>query len=225
MMHPSTHSSNPWRLSLCLLFVAVLALTFVGCGGDEPEEVEVGEVEMTVEEEPAAMDEEAIAMAELMDPSGKSLGIVEFYDSADGVRVEATLSGLEGSSMHGFHIHENGVCEADFSSAGGHFNPTGAVHACPPDPRHAGDMGNLELVAGGATFEYTSTDISLGAGANSVMGKAIVLHAGADDCQSQPSGAAGDRLACGVIAMAQPMAQETIEVEPGDGMDEGGDGY
>jgi Cu-Zn family superoxide dismutase len=32
-----------------------------------------------------------------------------------------------------------------------------------------------------------------------VLGKAVVLHAKPDDYKTQPSGASGDRIACGVI--------------------------
>jgi len=240
-MRQLTHPSNPWRLSLCLLFVAVLALSFVGCAGEEaPEEAAEGAdataTEMTVEEEPANLDDtdQAAAMATLEDTEGNVLGTVQFFSQGEGqgLRVEATLQGLEGTSTHGIHVHENGECEGDFSSAGGHFNPADTMHACPPDePRHAGDMGNLELENGSAIFEYTGADLTLGAGAASVLGKAVILHGGEDDCQSQPSGAAGPRLACGVIALAQPMAEDTIEVEPGEDteiVDEGdaeGDGY
>ena len=227
-MRSTLQPSNPWRLGLCLLFVAVLALTFVGCGGEEaPEEAaetaDATETDMTVEEEPAAMEddvERAAAMASLEDADGNTVGTVRFFSQGEGqgLRVEATLEGLEGSAKHGIHIHENGVCEGDFSSAGGHFNPGDTMHACPPDePRHAGDMGNVQLSDGSAFFEYTGADLTLGEGANSVVGKAVILHGGEDDCQSQPSGAAGPRLACGIIALAQPMAEDRGRSQRGDG--------
>lgn len=223
--------TESWKLGLCLLFVALLGLFVVTCGGDDADdaaEADATDTEMTVEEEPVGLDgdsDQAAALATLEDPDGNSVGTVELFDTGDGVRVVATLSGLSGDTTHGIHIHENGVCEGDFSSAGGHFNPSGTMHACPPDePRHAGDMGNLTLANGGVVFEYTSSDLSLAVGDDSVIGKAIILHAGEDDCQSQPSGAAGDRLACGLIALAQPMASATIEVEADEGA-ESGDGY
>jgi Cu-Zn family superoxide dismutase len=43
---------------------------------------------------------------------------------------------------------------------------------------------------------------TLGSGSNSIFangGTALVVHAKADDLKSDPSGNAGDRIACGVI--------------------------
>lgn len=134
-------------------------------------------------------------------------GTVTFYQDGDGVRVVAELAGVDQGGKHGFHVHETGECShgADgkhFTSAGGHFNPTSAEHACPPsEPRHAGDLGNIEVGANGAgRMEMTTTGISL-SGPNSIVGKAVLLHAGEDDCKTQPTGNSGDRLACGVVAM------------------------
>jgi Cu-Zn family superoxide dismutase len=129
-------------------------------------------------------------------------GRVAFIEIEDGIRIVAEISGLD-AGLHGFHVHETGDCSApDASSAGGHFAPGGTPHGAPDAPpaeRHAGDLGNLEAVADGtARYERVDSAIRL-AGPNSIVGKAVVVHAGEDDLTSQPSGDAGSRVACGVI--------------------------
>jgi Cu-Zn family superoxide dismutase len=127
-------------------------------------------------------------------------GQVTFQEEAGGVRVTADISGLS-PGKHGFHIHQNGDCSAaDFSSAGGHFNPLGAPHGAPTDPEHhAGDFGNIVADAGGhARLEQVYSWMTF-TGTNSILGHAVIVHAKADDLRSQPSGDAGGRIACGVI--------------------------
>ena len=106
--------------------------------------------------------------------------------------------------VHGFHVHETGDCSAAepaFAKAGGHFNPESHPHAGPDSAaRHAGDLGNLEVAADGTgSLDTMTTELTLSPGANSVIGKALIFHEGADDFTTQPTGNAGGRLACGVV--------------------------
>ena len=143
------------------------------------------------------------AVATLSPTEGNDVsGQVTFSETEDGVLVVAEVTGLA-EGMHGFHVHETGDCSApDASSAGDHFNPTDAPHGAPDaaaSERHVGDLGNLEAGADGtARYERTDMVLTLG-GPSSIMGKAVIVHAGQDDFSSQPSGDAGNRLACGVI--------------------------
>jgi len=132
-------------------------------------------------------------------------GRVIFYQAGSQVRVVADVTGVSPPGNHGFHVHENGKCERDpgkdFASAGGHFNPAGTPHACPDAAsHHAGDLGNIVINADGTGHvDVTTSALSL-SGASAVVGRAVILHAAPDDCTTQPTGNAGGRLACGVIA-------------------------
>ncbi|UCH64213.1 MAG: superoxide dismutase family protein [Fidelibacterota bacterium] len=130
-------------------------------------------------------------------------GSVRFIQADHGVRVVAQLHGLT-PGPHGFHIHQYGDCSApDASSAGGHFNPTGAPHAGPDTgKRHLGDLGNIIADETGNAYLDVVDHLLTLEGPNGIVGRAVVLHAGADDLTSQPSGAAGPRIACGVIGIA-----------------------
>ena len=128
-------------------------------------------------------------------------GAIMFSEEVDGVRIVAHIVGAP-PGTHGLHIHELGDCSSDdFKSAGGHFNPTAAAHGAPEDAeRHAGDLGNIEIGEDGSGhLELMSDMLSVGGGENSVIGRGVILHAKADDLVSQPTGAAGARLACGVV--------------------------
>lgn len=134
-------------------------------------------------------------------------GTITVTPEGNGVRVVADVRGVDRDGRHGFHVHETGECahgegSGHFTSAGGHFNPNNAEHTCPPnEARHAGDLGNIEITNGAGRADVT-TDLLTLSGPHSVVGKAIILHANEDDCQTQPTGNAGDRLACGVVTMS-----------------------
>jgi len=138
-------------------------------------------------------------------------GRVTFYQAGSQVRVVADVTGVSPPGNHGFHVHENGKCEREpgkgFTTAGGHFNPAGTAHACPDAAsHHAGDLGNIVINADGTGHvDVTTSALSL-SGASSVVGRAVILHAVADDCTTQPTGNAGGRLACGVIAASGASA-------------------
>ena len=142
------------------------------------------------------------AVALLESKSGSSVkGEVHFMQQKDGVLVHADVTGLS-AGLHGFHIHETGDCSAeDASSAGGHFNPQAEQHGAPTaEHHHAGDFGNVVADETGAgKYERVLNFISL-SGADSIIGKSVVVHADADDMASQPAGNSGQRVACGVVA-------------------------
>jgi Cu-Zn family superoxide dismutase len=140
-------------------------------------------------------------------------GTVTFENTEDGVRVKGQLQGLS-SGKHGFHIHQYGDCSAsDGTSAGGHYNPTGNNHGSPTqDNRHMGDMGNLTVSEDGmATIDYVDPKITL-SGSNSIIGHGVIVHGGEDDFKSQPSGAAGPRVGCGVIGIANTEMESGSEM-------------
>ena len=132
----------------------------------------------------------------------KKIGTAELEEVAKGVVVELKAEGLP-PGLHGFHFHETGKCEAPtFESAGGHFNPTNAKHGTEHEEGpHAGDLPNLEVEDDGTvSVTVNAEDVSLSEDDDvSLVGKAVIIHEKPDDGKTQPTGDAGDRLACGVI--------------------------
>lgn len=142
------------------------------------------------------------ASATLAPSAGNNVaGTVAFVQEGGKVVVTADVTGLK-PGPHGFHVHEKGDCSAaDFSSAGGHFNPSAQPHGDPnAGAHHVGDMPVLVADASGkATVRAELGTMTLGGGAGDIVGKAVVVHADPDDYKSQPAGNSGARIACGVI--------------------------
>jgi len=131
-------------------------------------------------------------------------GIVTFTKVKNGIKVVADIEELT-PGKHGFHIHQYGDCsDPKGKSAGGHFNPDKVAHAGHNSKiRHVGDFGNITAdKSGKAHIEFVDNLISF-CGSHNIIGRGVVIHGGADDLKSQPSGAAGPRVACGSISLAK----------------------
>ncbi len=130
------------------------------------------------------------------------MGLVTLTQGSRGVLVSADLTGLT-PGAHGFHIHETGSCEPDFSAAGDHFAPEGMEHGYfNQDGHHAGDMPNIHATEDGTVrADVFNGDITLESGeANSILdadGSAIIVHEKADTYGADAG--AGGRVGCGVI--------------------------
>lgn len=120
-------------------------------------------------------------------------GKVTFTPCGKGTLVSARISGLPESEtgFFAFHIHEGADCRGQgFSDTGGHFNPRGRAH-----PMHSGDLPPLLSCGGEACMEVLTGRFRV----QEVIGRTVVIHSLPDDFRSQPSGNAGDKIACGVI--------------------------
>jgi len=134
-------------------------------------------------------------------PQSPVQGSVVFSELRGIVSVSGTVTGLKPNAAHAFHVHEKGDCSApDFSSAGGHFNPTKAPHGKHGTGfHHIGDMPQLISDANGTVkIAFNSQSLNL-RGPYSIIDKSVIIHRDPDDVNSQPAGNAGPRLACGII--------------------------
>ncbi|MBB64646.1 MAG: superoxide dismutase [Waddliaceae bacterium] len=130
-------------------------------------------------------------------------GTVTFTQVDDGVLVEADIHGLEPGN-HGFHVHHLGdIDSSDGTATKGHFNPHSMDHGGPfSEVRHAGDLGNITADSSGyARYHRIDKWLSLN-GPASIVGRSVIVHAANDDLHSQPTGAAGARVAQGVIGVS-----------------------
>jgi Cu-Zn family superoxide dismutase len=143
------------------------------------------------------------ARAELAPTRGNTAaGTVSFSLAGGEMTVHARVTGLKPGQEHGFHIHEKGDCSSgDGMSTGGHFNPDGRRHGPPSGEHHAGDLPSLKADAGGvADVRFKVAGLAIGGGATDIVGKGLIVHAQPDDYATQPTGNAGARIACAVIA-------------------------
>jgi Cu-Zn family superoxide dismutase len=128
------------------------------------------------------------------------VGTVTLQQTPHGALVHAKLMNLP-AGTHAFHVHAIGKCEPPFKSAGGHFNASGQKHGILSEAgMHAGDMPNIHISPSGALeIEVLAAGVHLDDQLFDADGSAIVMHQGADDYKTDPAGAAGPRITCGVI--------------------------
>ncbi|MDX1542696.1 MAG: superoxide dismutase family protein [Christiangramia sp.] len=193
------------RISLSLIFCTSIIL--FGCKNENKENEEMddmSETEMTSDMETKKEEVKKVKVDLQAVSDSKLSGNVVFTEEDGEVSMTAIISGLS-EGTHAIHIHEKGDCSAaDGKSAGGHWNPTDQPHGewGNAEGYHKGDIGNFDVDANGnGTVNFSTDEWCIGCGdeKKDLLGKAVIVHDGVDDYTSQPSGAAGTRVGCGVI--------------------------
>ncbi|MGB3555102.1 MAG: superoxide dismutase family protein [Jannaschia sp.] len=136
---------------------------------------------------------------EIVSGDGASIGSVSVFETESGlVRLIIQATGMT-PGAHGVHLHETGTCEGDFSSAGGHI-PGDAMHGLVEGGNHPGDLPNGFVQGDGVlSMEAFKHNLSVDDHLLDGDGAALIIHSGPDDYETQPDGAAGDRVACAVL--------------------------
>lgn len=187
---------------VALMISLFLMVVLAACGGSEDD---ANNQENANQNDNQETNENDSIEVDLENSDGESIGTANLEEVSEGVEVSLVGHDIP-KGTHAFHIHEKGACEEpDFESAEGHFNPDDTNHGFDDaDGPHAGDMPNIVVGDDGTVNQsYVAENVTLEKGEeNSLLkedGTALVIHEGADDGESQPSGDAGDRMACGVI--------------------------
>jgi Cu-Zn family superoxide dismutase len=202
------NGSNPWRYAA----LVGLGAFIVGCGPDASERgtdldtsgsirppTTTSPAEPGATAAPPAVTPRLMARADVRPLDDSTVrGIVEFQAAAGGVgpvTIHVLLMGLD-AGPHGMHVHDGTDCAAP----GRHLNPQNAPHGAAnagAAARHLGDLGNVTADASGMVEEMLR-DTQLGSD-STFVGKVVIVHKGQDDLSTQPDGAAGEPIACGVI--------------------------
>ncbi|WP_242094613.1 superoxide dismutase family protein [Aestuariivivens sediminicola] len=185
--------------------VATLALIgMMSCKNEKKEPVDSEETKVEVSLETVVKEVKKLTINLEPKSDSKVNGQVTFKEEDGVVTMTAIMSDLE-PGVHAIHLHQTADCSsADGKSTGGHWNPTAQPHGKWGDEAgyHKGDIGNFTADENGNGLIQFSTDewcIGCDDENKNILGKAVIVHAGADDLTSQPSGAAGARISCAGI--------------------------
>jgi Cu-Zn family superoxide dismutase len=188
--------------------IVCTALAFAGCNSakdkdkDSARDQQVSSTKMQGGGQTAAVTIRPSKAAATQPANTNVTGNVTFTQQPnDNVHVVADLTGLS-PGKHGFHIHDKGdLSDPQLTSAGPHYNPTGAHHGGPnTTPHHAGDLGNV--VADDSGNAHLDTTLS-GLKVSDILGRSVIVHAKEDDLKTDPAGNSGGRIAGGVIEAAK----------------------
>jgi Cu-Zn family superoxide dismutase len=141
------------------------------------------------------------ATAALANASGERRGTANVTDAGGSLQINVATEGMT-PGTYAAHVHTTGKCDApDFMTAGGHWNPATRQHGRDnPMGAHKGDLPNIEVGADGrGSVSFTIPDATLSELLDA-DGAAVVIHSAADDYRTDPTGNAGGRQACGVLA-------------------------
>ncbi len=194
------------KLNQLITVSSLLAvLFFTACNnGKENETTTV--TDTTTKTTDVKMTEAAAAMATISgtQPDTTLTGTAEFMQQNGKVKLvlNITCAKMANKSV-AVHLHEMGDCGDMGKMAHGHWNPTNQQHGKWGSASfHSGDIGNVSLDASGKGTLEMETDLwSLGGDEKTnILNRSVIVHNGADDFTTQPTGNSGSRIGCGVIS-------------------------
>lgn len=180
----------------------LLVLFFTACNNQKKAEDSTTSNENT---EIKTSDAAAAAMATITAtvPDTALTGTAEFTQENGKVKMELNITCLKMANKSvAVHLHEMGDCGDMGKMAHGHWNPTNQQHGkWGSNSFHSGDIGNVSLDAAGKGTLDIETDLwSMGGDEKTnILNRSVIVHNGADDFKTQPTGNSGSRIGCGVI--------------------------